>query len=160
MFVMVAVKSKVNVCIVRARICAYISPDIPSSPVCLTYVQQREHDALEHRPGLVHRALQALVIMHVELAVILVFSHAFTRKADVFPNCVQQHHLEEQTRLWRLHLRGEYTRRSMASLRRPVLRVCEREDSRPLRQGRNDFEWFGQGPGLVPGQHLADSGKL
>lgn len=98
--------------------------------------------------------------MHVELAVVLVLPRALARQADVLPNRVQEHDLEEKTRLGRLHLRDEDARRGMACLRRPVFRMCEGEYAGPLWERRDDFEWLRQGPGFIPGQHLADSGGL
>ena len=59
------------------------------------YVQKGEHDPLEHRTGLVHGPLQALVVVHVELAVVLIFARALARQTDVLPDGVQEHDLEE-----------------------------------------------------------------
>lgn len=123
-----------------------------------THVQQREHDALEHRTGLVHRALQALVIMHVQLAVVLIPPIALPCLTDILTERIEQDGFEEDTSLWRLHLRDKDARRSMACLRGPIFGVREREDARPLREGGDDLEGLRERAGLVPGQHLPDSG--
>ena len=115
-----------------------------------THLAEREQDTLEERCRLIQRLLERLVQVHVQ------FAHVFPH---VFPDIVEQHTLEEHSHFCRFQIRHKDLGTGERRMRRPLGRLSEGQELRPMRQRRKNFERFWQRTRLVSRKQEPDSGR-
>lgn len=107
---------------------------------CSTHLTERKQNTQEESRGLVQRLFQGFVQVHIKLAAV----HPHIVAAPV-----EQDSFQEDPDLVRLQVRDEDLGASVRGVGRPFGRLGEGDELRPVRQGREDFESFGQRTGLV-----------
>lgn len=124
-----------------------------------THLAQRDHDALEERRRLVHRLLQRLVQVVVQLPTPHSRGDRALVAVDVVQHGGQQHRGVEALRQLRVQVGGEDARGGEGGLRRPLVRLRDpqnlgvrgvgKRDLFPVAERGNDLEGLGQLAGAV-----------
>jgi len=115
-----------------------------------THLAEREQDTLEERCRLIQRLLERLVQVHVQFAHVL---------PHVFSDIVEQNTLQEHSHFCRFQIRHKNLGTGERRMRRPFGRLSKRQELRPMRQRREDFERFWQRTRFVSRKQEADSGR-
>lgn len=97
-----------------------------------TNLQHRKHNTLEECRRFEQCALQAFIVLHIELFIAL----------DILPYCIEEDDRKEQLGLSRLHRRHKYSCCCPTCVGAPIFGMSKRKYSCPCWKGWNNLEEF------------------